>query len=447
MSSERKALVVLIDSARRHETHAAFADARLPALAGAARATMIAPSCWTLPCVTSTLTGLFPTEHGMTWGRLGGPCEAPTVADLLRAAGRSFRLLTGNHVYAPPVIDLPEQCLSISRMKRVPQATFLARALGLADYGGRRIVSEVRRMAESGDLPDLLLVHLQEAHHPYLPPPSGIDPAVRGRYAIGHLAYYLRTSAQAWEFAATADEGAWEIQRERYRECLRYAVRCAEEILRAYDRADALHETLVVITADHGEHLGEHGLADHQGSLNEELIDCPCALIAPGVEPESVVPGQFQHTDLLYTICRYLEVPVAGYAPAAPPRDMLDGAGRDYAFSEWTSWGRENLATLARRNPSYDFAPLDRDLMAVRTDRWKYIVGGDGSEMLFDLQQEPGETRDRRHDRRTIADELRGRLHDWRSTVGARASALTAAGPGRDDEGIGARRLRDLGYI
>jgi arylsulfatase A-like enzyme len=301
-------------------------------------------------------------------------------------------------------------------------------------------------MAAEGTLPDLLVLHLQEAHHPYLPPPQGFTPGKRLRYATGHAGYYLRCAQRAWEFAARADEVAWDDARRRYAACVRYVVGVAEGVLRAYQRAGVMEETLAIITADHGEHLGEHGLADHQGSLHEQLLHCPCALVAPPLGAGLTVRGQFQHTDLLRTICGWLSLPTGDCASAWPALDLLDEAhsgGHLYAFAEWRAWGEEQLRTLQRRNPTYDFAPLDRDLVAVRTERWKLIRGSDGSEMLFDLRSDQRESRNITAEEPAVVHELRGALEEWLAAVRPERGGEQCAGAPPAVEA----RLRELGYV
>jgi arylsulfatase A-like enzyme len=448
---ETKALVVVMDAARRQEAHQAFGASSMPALAEAATGTLIAPSCWTVPSVASMLTGLYPPEHGMSWPLEGACCNAPSLAHLLPRAGRSFKLLSGNHIYAPPLIEFPDQCMEMSKWHRSRPASFLGRTLSVMDYGSRSILHSIEEMAADRQLPDLLMVHLQEAHHPYLTPASGAAPLKRLRYGLGHLAYYFTKRAQAWEFAANADEQAWRRQRADYLDCLNYVTGILEDILRAYDRAGVLEDTFVVITADHGEHLGEHGLADHQGSLHEELVNCPCAMISPTFEPGAVIPGQFQHTDLLTTLCDYLEVPTDGYRPAWEPLNMLDPAnhpeGHRYAFTQWRSWGEAKLRKLQQRNPSYDFGPLNRDLVGVRSKRWKYIQGSDGSEQLYDLQADPGEQRDISDEEPQVVGTLTDALTTWLSAVTEDGPHASAGRYAAGEQQVVEKRLKDLGYI
>jgi arylsulfatase A-like enzyme len=443
----RKALLVIIDAARREDTHAAFDRSLSPELASAARVNMISPSCWTVPVMGSVLTGLHPAEHGLGWPLMQARCSAPTIAAMCDDAGRSFLLLSANRIYAPPMIPLRADQIELPHRRRRKEVG-LGRLLGILDYGGRAILRLVQQMAAADDLPDLLIVHLQEAHHPYLPPPTGLAPRERLRYALGHLRYYTSRQAQAWEFAAHAASDGWSDARKRYLQCLDYDVRITEGLIAAYQQAGLLDDSLIVVTADHGEHLGEHQLADHQASLHEELVRVPCAVMAPSMPPGAQITGQFQHTDLLATLCGFLQIPPVGYEPSHQPLDLLSprtwAAGHEHAFIEWTAWGDGPLANLRRRNPSYDFAPLRRDLLGVRTRRWKYIRGSDGSRRLYDLQRNPGETRDASADNAAVVTELDARLEQWRD--GMRGSRHPAA----DEEPGGAlleQRLRDLGYI
>ncbi len=413
-------------------------------LRDAARVTLTAPSCWTAPSVASMLTGLFPSEHGRQWPLAGAYPRVPTIADLLERAGGSFLMLSGNNLCGPPLLPLRDDQVRRPHDRR--RLTLgLRRCLCGLDYGSQAILRAVERMAAADELPDLLVLHLQEAHHPYLPPPRGLDLAARARYALGHLAYYLGRRAQAWEFAARADERAWADARARYAACIRYVVGIAEGVLRAYDRAGALDDTLAIVTADHGEHTGEHGLADHQASLHEELLSCPCALIAPRIEPDTVLPGRFQHTDLLPTICAWLGVPTDGWRPACEALDLLDPVnahGHAHTFAEWAAWGGEQRAMLQRRNPSYDLAPLDRDLVTVRSDRWKLTRGSDGSEALFDLRADPRERHDLSAREPEVVGELSAELARWTSAVRAHA----AGHPPDGDVTAVEARLRELGY-
>ncbi|HJN16364.1 MAG TPA: hypothetical protein QGH10_12755, partial [Armatimonadota bacterium] len=172
MPDARRALVIIVDAARKDATEPLIASSRIPALAAAARPAMIAPSCWTVPSVASLLTGVFPWEHGLHWP-LDTPPTAPlTIASFLEAAGRRMALVSANEMYGPPVIELRPGVAEFPLQRYSRPITGLRRTLGLLDYGGRVVLESVRRLVAS-DVPDVMVVHLNEAHHPYLPPVSG----------------------------------------------------------------------------------------------------------------------------------------------------------------------------------------------------------------------------------------------------------------------------------
>jgi arylsulfatase A-like enzyme len=270
---------------------------------------------------------------------------------------------------------------------------------------------------------------------------------------LGHLAYYLTTSAQVWQSGAAADAESRAAQRHRYQQCLEYVLGIVEDVLRTYDQAGALANTLVIITADHGEHLGEHGLSGHQASLHEELVNCPCALLAPNVEPGAQLAGLFQHTDLLQTVCGYLQVPMDAYLPGRAPRDILGAStapgGHEHAFMEWNCWDDQELRRMQRRNPSADLASLSCDLVALRTDRWKYIRGSDRYEALYDLRTDPAEEHDLSGEEPEIVGELSSHIDAWLAVIRheQQPSLHGADGIAPEQRRATQQKLRSLGYL
>jgi glucan phosphoethanolaminetransferase (alkaline phosphatase superfamily) len=76
------------------------------------------------------------------------------------------------------------------------------------------------------------------------------------------------------------------------------------QLLSTLEQKGYLQNALVVITADHGESLGEHGLFAHANSTQEEVLRIPLLLIAYGYTPQSVMPTRryFSQTDIAPTI-------------------------------------------------------------------------------------------------------------------------------------------------
>jgi arylsulfatase A-like enzyme len=218
-----------------------------------------------------------------------------------------------------------------------------------------------------------------------------------------------------------------------------------------------LASTALFFIADHGEHLGEHGLADHQASLDDHLVRVPFVAWGAGIVPGGRRAPTHEFVDVLPSVARMLgrEPPVE---PLAERRASLlvdaarsangasaNGAER-LAFAEWRAWSDEDLARVSRRNPRYDFTGLARDLVSVRSDRFKLVRTGDGRETLFDLSADPSEERDASAEHPADAARLRaaldGAVASWRSPDASGDGELSAV----DADEI-ERHLAELGYI
>lgn len=84
----------------------------------------------------------------------------------------------------------------------------------------------------------------------------------------------------------------------------------------------------------------------------------------------------------------------------------------------------------------------DRALRAVRTDRWKYIEGSDGSQELYDLSVDPAENRDIVEAESTVAERLGELLQSEHGTLTPAAGTTKA-----DVDRLTEKRLEDLGYL
>lgn len=201
-------------------------------------------------------------------------------------------------------------------------------------------------------------------------------------------------------------------------------------------------ETLVALTADHGEELFDHGGVLHGFTLYEEMIRIPLVLWAPGRLRPGAVEAATDSLDLHATL-----IEMAGLQPATP------------------SGGRSLLAIAGgARGQAGDYlhfaaaSSLKGGIYSAQSDRWKVIWAprtgiswGVGSalgrsadpEYLFDLQQDPGEKANRAGLGDIEAAWLRSRLLAWIEKNRQPEDEAKAAEP-VDPETL--NRLRALGY-
>jgi arylsulfatase A-like enzyme len=336
----------------------------------------VSTSSWTLPAHASLFTGQVPTRHQARYDARGplvltqaiqGPFEryrvrglrpdAVTLAQILRDHGWA----TGGVVAGP-------------WMKRV---FGLDRGFGWYDDTGilevnGRPANEVtdaalRWVAERGAEPFFLFLNYFDPHAPFDPPADWLRahaPAVVND--LGRL-YDLEIRFMDEHFGRLLTE------------------------LRARGLYDDL---LIVVTADHGELLGEHGLWGHGLRLSQEEVRVPLLIKFPaGDGRRGRRRERAQLTDVLPTVLTRLGLPL----PADVQGGVLPGVAHPV------------VAELHMAPP-----PGDRlDYRALFEGKWKYVETSLGATTLYDLVGDPKEERDRSHDDGAQAQAMAGRLKSY----------------------------------
>jgi iduronate 2-sulfatase len=148
-------------------------------------------------------------------------------------------------------------------------------------------------------------------------------------------------------------------------------------VLEALDRLHRWQDTIVVLTSDHGFHLGEHrGDMWRKDTLFEEGVHVPLIVAAPGLaDVGAPAAAPVELLDLYPTLVELAGLPVVGDIDGQSLLPMLrDPKTEVRTFAE--SWRRVQTPTVA---------------VSVRSGRWRYTQWPDGSEELFDLDKDPQE--------------------------------------------------------
>jgi arylsulfatase A-like enzyme len=430
--------------------------------------TMIANAPWTLPSHGSLFTGLYPSEHGSQWKT--GPrlrdSAAPTMAEWLKRLGYTTACVTNNGLISPRTglargFDHYAFRLDIERGRRRVTRR-VRKALFGGDSGGRVVNRWMRKALRDAPEPLFLFVNYLECHWAYAPP-RRLEKRVGGprlSFADG-LQYRARIAARVgpWEAVARAadDQERLEAYRTLYDGELASVDEHLAELIEILIQTGHFgrDRSLLLVTSDHGEHIGEHprdgrpGLADHHASLDDHLIRVPFVAWGPGIVSPGERTGLHEFVDVLPSLARLLGE--ASPNPLLEQRrsDLFapepDGSGEEYAFAEWRSWVEKERERLARRNPSYDFTGLGRDLVCVRDNRFKLTRSEDGTEALYDTVEDPEEERDVSSELPETVRKLREQLDRAIDTWREREEAPAQITEGEQAE-IEAR-LSELGYI
>jgi len=170
--------------------------------------------------------------------------------------------------------------------------------------------------------------------------------------------------------------------------------------------------TLLVITADHGEELFEHGFVGHastaiNATMYDEVLKIPLIFYAPSrFKGGRILEEPVRQVDVMPTILDIVGLPTPEALDGVSLRRPMEGKGSASvlpAISESVSGG-------------YQSSPEQEKIMlhAIRTDNWK-LVRSEGPNLedhqLFNLQKDPGETKNLFDTERETAQRLKEKLH------------------------------------
>lgn len=275
-----------------------------------------------------------------------------------------------------------------------------------------RTALRVLNEAAAQERPFFLFFHYWDAHSPYLPPApyhrmfygsDERDPANRSMEPVLNFPpfmYYF----QEW----MGDVTDIEFPQAQYDAEIAYMDACLQHVFQRLEELKLTEQTLVVITADHGEEMDEHQMwFDHHG-LYDTNVHVPLILRMPGTVPSGLrVPGQVRVVDIAPTV-----LDLVG-APEVIEREGMQGRSVLPAFS-----GSLPNGTTER---IYVTECTWMRKRAVRTPEWKLIVARDHPDIhgrppveLYDLRSDPGEQVNLAESRPDIVTDLRADLESWR---------------------------------
>ena len=173
----------------------------------------------------------------------------------------------------------------LGRILPIPGLTLLKPYVGerkSADVVNREFLDWLSRRRQPRR-PFFAFLNYMDAHAPYLLPPRVPYRLGSGPRTEAHLWFLAEGWAQADKLQISPAKRT--LARDAYDNCLAYL----DERLGAWfddlQRRGVLDQTLVIVTADHGEGLGEHGLFDHGESLYRTEIGVPLLCVLPALSP------------------------------------------------------------------------------------------------------------------------------------------------------------------
>ncbi len=365
---------------------------------GVAFPAAVSPVPLTLPAHTSMMTGLLPRHHGIRDNGHVVDARLTTLAEILRAQGYAtgavvggfplqamFGLDQGFAHYDDAIPSLGEHWLDR------PAAEISAAALAW--------LRSLRSPTGHWRAPWFLWVHYYNPHDPYTPPQPFARPGPRGDYD-GEVA------------SVDAAIGA---------------------LRRGIAELVPDPNILTVVTADHGESLGEHGELTHGFFVYDATLLVPLIFHFPGHVGAAQSPAPVRLIDIAPTLLDFLAMRPLSQSDGVSVRPTLAGEAQTIA-----------PAYLESQQPwlGYGWAPLT----AVRTAEWKLIDAPRAE--LYSLARDPTETDNRIAIDQEVGNHLRQMLAgETPAPPGAVPPGAPVSGsPALPDPAV-VERLRGLGYL
>ena len=236
-----------------------------------------------------------------------------------------------------------------------------------------------------GDKNFFLWIHLMDPHHPHYPPPEALS-------AVGLSGITTRRMRFLNSFWNRREIGPRRLQRykdeivELYDAGVYWVDRQISRLAGCLRQLQRWDDTVLAVTADHGEEFLEHGARYHSPlNLPEELIHVPLLVRAPGVKSARFCPGPFSLVHLAPTLLDAvgLPVPAAFQGRSFWPQIVAGSHASEAAISESVGTGE---------NPSRPEERIRPRVMAVRGDQYKLVIHfADKKESLYDLKNDPNE--------------------------------------------------------
>jgi arylsulfatase A-like enzyme len=332
---------------------------------------------WTLPSFATVFTSLYPTQHGAMVVKSHMRESFPTLASILKDHGYA----TGAIVNAPALKPLNRVDRGFDYYSMTPPDGRIADGT----------TSDALDWIDGVNAqPFFMFAHYFDPHLPYSPPPpftTQFDPEYEGRIGDSfNLEGFSRVRSTMFEQLKELTPADWNHIVSLYDGEIGFTDLAVRDFLAGLEERNLIDNTLIVFLSDHGEEFFEHQGFEHGHSLYKEIIRVPLIFSLPSVLPENArLARQVRLLDVAPTILDLVGLDAPLNFEGVSLKPLLEGTGiptesepkllaQDIAYSEALMHGSEQKC--------------------VAEYPWKLVLDVfSKQEVLFNLKDDPGETR------------------------------------------------------
>ncbi|MBI2654872.1 sulfatase [Candidatus Woesearchaeota archaeon] len=380
----------------------------------------------TSPSVGSLLTGLYPHSHGLRLeGKNKARFESINVVDRLNKNAVTIQEILKSHGYATIGNDIEMDNTGIekgfdefnllkwrvaNKIKRTIKKAVkwnynIDPAETLTDFA----INQIKKLK---DRKFFLYLHYVGLHWPYTPPEpydEMFDTDYRGNHTFNEVNGKINRGDLIFNNSLPKEEIKHAIA--HYDGAIRFVDGQIGRLISHLDSLGLRENTLIVLTADHGECFGEHGLCFNHGEyLYEEAARVPLIFLYHK-SPKKKIDTQVQSTDIMPTILDILDIELIENIEGASLMTLVkdNDKVREYTFAE------SGMSFFKEDKRRY-MGGIKGKWRMIRTDEWKLIYIPHPQKDIFELynlKDDPMETINLFEKNAEIANKLREELFKW----------------------------------
>jgi arylsulfatase A-like enzyme len=377
---------------------------------------------WTLPSHTSIFLSQYVWRHNVPSAhtkRLTDPCT--TLAEILKNENFATAAFTGGGYTSSQYgfdqgFEIYDDGTPEKMMWRGEISSYMDKSLNwLESVRNRKF---------------FLFIHTYDVHTPYDPPAPYFDLYTKGRCEGKHLRTSRGIIPEKLDASKLIPKEIDYIMAV-YDGDINYVDDQLRKLFKKLDQLGISDNTIMIITADHGEGFNEHGRLDHGYKPYIELVHVPLIIKGPGIPKNRIYENYVQHIDILPTILEILNIPQRKEMQGRSLLPLISDCEIEEDFKTYSSGE-------AREKPQRRFS------MSLRTKEWTYIMNQGGPDELYERVNDPKEQNKIIEKRPLIAQKLKEELEDF--------IALTSKGKPQVAEKVDIDEelkegLKSLGYL
>ena len=362
----------------------------------------ISACSWTLPSHASLVTGRYPSDHGMEnaqpmpwlgWGStsLRG---YPTLGEGLERHGYRTGAFSANQSYFTSNVGLGRGFTHFEDYFQSPRDMFLRTLFGrefdrvyLHRTARSWVTRTLRWMGMTG-----LLDNRKRADEVNREALTWIDRGPRPFFAFLNYIDVHDASGLPWIHSSPA----WRLDNpvNRYDSALNYVDSEIGKLMQQLDQRQWTRNTLVIVTGDHGESLGQHGMQFHGIALYREQIQVPLLFWYPTHIPAGLkIARPVSNAAIAATIMDYTAQNSQKIFPGVGLKPLWIGPDHVSVPDPISELARNEIVIDPDRQArNVEPTAMDGDMKSLVTSQWHLIVHQKMGNQLFDWVHDPGET-------------------------------------------------------